>query len=680
MAQYPYDDLDDSDVLKTYLGSFWSQQFVAQEDLAAFLNARAITGRSVEDSVTTLTKSISRLDAPVYKNKRYEKITFTVADATDCTYAATTGKEPRKFLTYPIDSKYKSINVLVQNPWGEDVLINGADFLFENNTITFFQDYSDGNDSFDLWAVYPDIDDDLVWKHAGYLVSQTGTSSEKYKKLVNSIADASINGPSYEALCEALSAWVDTPRVKEDGEIVEVITEDTYNKFVITDKNVYKLDKREIPLNAVGDTLVKGAWIASTVKILAPGFKNLPVYIDEIQIDGNYLHSSIPGILTFYNTTTALNVTTNVSGFTKITWNMPDIDGTSSPTTFFDLMHSNGVANSKTLANYLDTRPSGQSSQPTAANLPATINPADFLLNSILRNLFYIVIVEDTTTVTENLTLSDFSFIRSIVPPEIGYLAVGVERSLMTLEIFFCTPPNCPSYDEWHYDEFTLLTPQITDELILVPKGGGICGQNTVRNTLLSGLSMPNTEVTGAGESITIKASPGLTSGAGGSIIVQPGAGVSDVDGTIVIKAATNTSGTDLAQFKTSTNTLLGRILDGGGYVHQTTLTTVNANTNNLALNENLFQRVNCTGSYDLTGIGLTLTEKDGLHMYLYNVGAGNLKLKHNSSSSSVGNRFYVNKELADPDPDLTLATNDYVLLIYDNTDNGSGNAGWRVG
>ena len=681
MAQYPYDDLDNIQTLKSYLGSFWSQQFVAQDELDAFLHARAIAAKEVGYAVEDASNCLSRLTAPIFKRYKYLKIEFTVADATLYEGAFTTGRAPRDGLSYPIDENIVSLNILAKTPWDSDCLINGADFLFEPGQVTFVKDPSEGKDTFSLWGQNVEYDADYVYEHAGYLVNIKDASSERYKSIVNAVADASINGPSYESVLSLLSAWADTPRFTEDGEQIQDIFEDTYHKLVITDKSVYKCDKRETVTHAKYTAMKKGDWVTNTVKVLSPGYKTLPSTLTQVVVSGSNIHPVITGRLCFNNEDAPLTVTTNVNGYTKITWPMSDLDNTGATTAFFNEMHTRGVAAGKTLANYLDKRPQPQLTQPTASNLPTTINPADLLLNHILRNAFYVVVIEDTTNATELLELDDLEVLKKLLPPEVGYLSVGIQKSSVGLEIYFCTPPDCESYVEWNYSYFTLKSSTaITDNLILVPFGGGVCGQNTIKNVFLAGLIFHDPYDVGAGETVLIKPQAGLTSGAGGSIIVQPGAGVGDSDGVSVIKAAAVSTTSDLLQFRDSSNNLLGEVLNGGSFVQKTASATLSADTDTLTLTFNHVQKITCDGDYYLGGINFSVAHVDGMYMTLFNSGSGLITLKHNNTSTSSANRFYINKEIFDPIPDLTILPNDYVFLIYDATDNGLGSAGWRVG
>ena len=119
----------------------------------------------------------------------------------------------------------------------------------------------------------------------------------------------------------------------------------------------------------------------------------------------------------------------------------------------------------------------------------------------------------------------------------------------------------------------------------------------------------------------------------------------------------------------------------GGGSIAFTSNTTnISTATNDLALGSSSFQRLNCTVACNLTGVAPPSggSHVDGRIMRIYNVGTANLTLKHNSTSSTIANRFCCVQAV-----DIILAPRDYAELIYDGTDGGlvagQNNPCWRV-
>jgi len=86
-------------------------------------------------------------------------------------------------------------------------------------------------------------------------------------------------------------------------------------------------------------------------------------------------------------------------------------------TLLFDLMFQRARENNtKTLAEIYDVRPEGQTTQPTAASLPATINPCEFLVANVLR-FNYSAVYLRATAETARLTYLTDRILRRLVPP-----------------------------------------------------------------------------------------------------------------------------------------------------------------------------------------------------------------------------------------------------------------------
>jgi hypothetical protein len=97
-------------------------------------------------------------------------------------------------------------------------------------------------------------------------------------------------------------------------------------------------------------------------------------------------------------------------------------------------------------------------------------------------------------------------------------------------------------------DELTTRTVVDTDLLPVTPSGGP-SGSATVAAIVAEGLSQPNSASAGAGANLSIIAADGVTSGAGGSIILEPGAqATTGGNGTVIIRQPGGTAGTNEGQ------------------------------------------------------------------------------------------------------------------------------------
>lgn len=108
-------------------------------------------------------------------------------------------------------------------------------------------------------------------------------------------------------------------------------------------------------------------------------------------------------------------------------------------------------------------------------------------------------------------------------------------------------------------DELTTRTVADTDLLPVTPSGGP-SGSATVAAIVAEGLSQPNSASAGAGASLSIIAADGVTSGAGGSIILEPGAqATTGGNGTVIVRQPGGTAGTSEGQiYHDGTRLLIG--------------------------------------------------------------------------------------------------------------------------
>ena len=106
-------------------------------------------------------------------------------------------------------------------------------------------------------------------------------------------------------------------------------------------------------------------------------------------------------------------------------------------------------------------------------------------------------------------------------------------------------------------------------DLLPVTPSGGPSGSATVAAIVAEGLSQPNSASAGAGASLSIIAADGVTSGAGGSIILEPGAqATTGGNGTVIVRQPGGTAGTNELQMSHGgTNAIISNLTSGGLYI-----------------------------------------------------------------------------------------------------------------
>jgi hypothetical protein len=271
-----------------------------------------------------------------------------------------------------------------------------------------------------LWMFMADYDWSFIYEQFGYSLNvYIAESSENYRLLINAIWDAIVVGSSHANLQTLLACLTDTPITIEPYELVEDIYSTPQEQLVITDLHVYHLTLDASITVEIGQTLSVGTPLCDAFTIYYPD-KDLPdsTKVPAISIAEGFLLTPFTSGLTFENKTVDLDITTDLDGRTRVEFEIggvyPDIQS------FWDTVHSNGTAEDATsLAQLLDLRyPPVQSEDPTAVNLPLTINPMDFLLKNVLRCNALLVHLNINSLGPEALGLSNPYLFRLIIPPQ----------------------------------------------------------------------------------------------------------------------------------------------------------------------------------------------------------------------------------------------------------------------
>ena len=99
---------------------------------------------------------------------------------------------------------------------------------------------------------------------------------------------------------------------------------------------------------------------------------------------------------------------------------------------FWTDVHARGVAQGRTLANYLDQRPQAIG-QPKAKDLPATVNPMLFILRHLMKNNLVIIKLRRGLAGPNALSADALNVLRWTLPPHMAYIiytevVAGVEE------------------------------------------------------------------------------------------------------------------------------------------------------------------------------------------------------------------------------------------------------------
>ena len=454
---YPQNDLDNPKLLLGILGSFWASTYRGNSVLEDLTASRGRTSQEVNEKFLGLVKAISRKSIDVFDKKNWYALSFLESDVNMSQELAEKYSNPATrtydnettldygdkagsqyfYLSKPSD--LVNANVIHNGIISPKVtLIQGIDFWITDNSVVFAENpfnnslfavrdvLSNTGEIVDkeitVWVYRGDYDHANVYNQFGYVLGLNVESSESYKTFVNAIFDAFVDGTSIKSQQMALSVGYGVPFVMEAQETVELIASSSDKLQVITDQHVYNFPPSANPLVSVGDILTAGDAITDTLQVfeLNAGKELASAQVSGITVDEGLLAWGFFSGLTFKNEDVAVQVEENVNGYTKISWDLGgfplDVEK------FWADVHSQGISEDKTLAMLLDIRESPLG-QPTAASLPSTINPLQFLVDNFLRNNAYIVKLRISKT-GDKLPFMPFGLLRKIQPPHTAMILI----------------------------------------------------------------------------------------------------------------------------------------------------------------------------------------------------------------------------------------------------------------
>lgn len=382
---YPSGRYDDLSILQQTIPSFWTDIYDGRELIVDLLRGEAVQERQVDQMADELNQSISRQECPSAHRWLWLPIILANEDGVDaghtrsfplaadiltCAMLADRFVEPSALLTgnveFFVDAEAHQL-IFAADPFLDDRFhpyeVDGQRFL----RIYLFAVAADGRYLQKLW---------------GSVTGILRPTSENYRRLTEALLNGVTGGGSIQDVLDAASAILDIPLAQGD-ETVETITADADGLLVLTDVNVYRFVATAEVQVEVGDSLRRGQSITTGLQWYTANRGVVPPGLTELTVDGDFLWPELRSPLTFANDDLPLTVVGTVAGFTKVTF---PLDGDSGVVaSFFTEMHARGVAAGKVLADYLDIRAT-PTTPPTAAFLPATVNPLQLLFANALRS------------------------------------------------------------------------------------------------------------------------------------------------------------------------------------------------------------------------------------------------------------------------------------------------------
>jgi len=288
---YPGSDLDRARNLLALLGTFWSKNYTASDQLTSYVTATALTLAQTHRNTLEAAAALSRYDVPLFHREHFVPIVLRRSQTnSSITNIAKFDRDPALFngalifdlptnsqlFSFPLPHKLvNAAKIFNKITFPTVALAPNADFYVDNvnNALVFLHDPFDNpaflkksaavngkeDEEIILWAFCADYDYDYVFYQFAYALGLKLKTSEGYKDFVNAIFTGLLSGGASSAdLSLALSAICNIPVALESVETVEAIEHDAHGLFIATDKTVYRFLDAAEPLVSVGQRVFAG--------------------------------------------------------------------------------------------------------------------------------------------------------------------------------------------------------------------------------------------------------------------------------------------------------------------------------------------------------------------------------------------------------------------------------------
>jgi len=405
MFKYPSTDLDVAEKVVALTGGYWTEIYEGRDQIQDLVGARTTLWKDALNVWKEAELSKSRLAISSFKSKSwmyypilksegianrgfyeggasYGASTITYGEAIGFSWKLPAGvasvSQIYNRISYPSASLFEGVDFSL-NTSTNRLVFNSDPFLNINFASRDKLNSSGAQDrELAMWMHLPKMDQKSVQQIYGLPIGIDGRSGEAYKGLVNAVYDCLILGMSSGRLSRLLGHALEVP-IASSTEIVETINS-SVRKVVVTNKKVYFISPKADPAVSAGDTVSEGQSLSNALVIreLRRGSDLLDV--KAITLGKGFTNNQFSYDLTFINENLPVDVSDN-EGVTdlkfKVSGHPFDVDR------FWELVHSNGVRQGKTIAMGLDLR-ADKVGSPYKESLPSVINPLQFLIDEMI--------------------------------------------------------------------------------------------------------------------------------------------------------------------------------------------------------------------------------------------------------------------------------------------------------
>ena len=320
---FPAKDVTDGQYLYRSLGSFWTQVFKDKKVLQGYTTAFAEELIQQQYDLLKVLKQYSVKEIDLFSKVKWKPIQIKKSEFNKAPFifqkdSAVFGRQPetdpfyadslfrfgypketdgKSIFSFSPDFKLSKFGAIANRVISPSLLLlPGVNIVTSNNVLYFNVDlfnseyipkaailndlgepviYTDleGKKHEDqliiLWMYLAEIDEQALYRNFGVLFDVKLDTSQAYKDMLAALMNLSVEGGTIAALSKAFAAISNAPMVIESSEIVEDIYTLGEHKYLITDKNTYriKLTQEFIPEISLGARLESGKILIDNIKI-----------------------------------------------------------------------------------------------------------------------------------------------------------------------------------------------------------------------------------------------------------------------------------------------------------------------------------------------------------------------------------------------------------------------------
>lgn len=467
--KFPRNDLDTTSTLLNALGSFWRQTYEDTSIVESLIQAKAIASQQSHLDLLALIDSMSRQSVPVFHKENWHFLTFKESEITsvdlpanyfdsdlsfDDTYKSTFDTTESSLIGVKLPEGMTDCRVILNRIVGTSLTLNkNIDFVIRDGFILFRENPFDSeyvarrdvwNESTTvdheagLWLFKSDWDWQTVYNQFGYSIGIQMRSSDGYKTLVNAIMDALVAGTKVRDLHYLWSAVTGVPLVLERHETVEEVTEDATGLVIVTDKHAYRFKLGSSAMVSVGQTLNGGDPLVDSLQFFTFTDGQVDSQIKALTTGASFIGEGYFSDLTWENKEVDL-VLDEEGDLPRISWELGGYPG--DVEFFWDKANQVPTGDNPSLYECLVAK---------YGNIPAKINPLQFLCENIFRNNLFVVLIKPTLFVNKDaLGLEHISSIRKILPPNLAMIViVELKFTEQSITLTNSGTDNTPGYAE----------------------------------------------------------------------------------------------------------------------------------------------------------------------------------------------------------------------------------------